>query len=99
LQSQNGVGIWPINCDVPTEPFSNYLCTAALGYLVAAVSPSMEIANSLYPAYVVSLLFFVGLLIRMPDIPNYWKWNVYINPLQCAFPIFQSQTSLQGEGA
>ena len=42
----------------------------------------MEIANSLYPAYVVSLLFFVGLLIRMPDIPNYWKWNVYINPLQ-----------------
>jgi len=56
-----------------------------LGYLVAAVSPSMEIANSLYPAYVVSLLFFVGLLIRMPDIPNYWKWNVYINPLHYAW--------------
>lgn len=55
---------------------------AALGYLVAAMSPSMEIANSVYPAYVVSLLFFVGLLIRLPDIPKYWKWNVYINPLQ-----------------
>lgn len=38
----------------------------------------------IYPAYIVSLLFFVGLLIRMPDIPNYWKWNVYINPLQWA---------------
>lgn len=53
-----------------------------LGYLVAAFSPTMEVANAVLPGYVVSLLFFVGLLIRAPDMPAYWKWFMYLNPLQ-----------------
>ena len=45
-----------------------------LAYFVAAVSPNMDVANSALPAYVVSLLFFVGLLIRHEDQPDYWSW-------------------------
>lgn len=38
------------------------LCTGiVLAYLVAAISPSMEVANAALPAYVVTLLFFVSL--------------------------------------
>ena len=47
-----------------------------LAYAIAAVSPTMDIANAALPAYVTSLLFFVGLLLRVQDQPNYWKWCV-----------------------
>ena len=49
------------------------LC-AVLAYFVAAASPNMDVANAALPAYVVSLLFFVGLLIRHEDQPGYWSW-------------------------
>ena len=45
-----------------------------LAYVIAAISPTLEVANSALPAYVVSLLFFVGLLIRQEDMPGYWAW-------------------------
>ena len=45
-----------------------------LAYFIAAVSPNMDVANAALPAYVTSLLFFVGLLLRIQDQPNYWKW-------------------------
>ena len=47
---------------------------AVLAYLIAALSPSMDVANAALPAYVVSLLFFVGLLIRSDSQPRYWHW-------------------------
>ena len=47
-----------------------------LAYAIAAVSPTMDIANAALPAYVTSLLFFVGLLLRIQDQPAYWKWCV-----------------------
>ena len=51
------------------------LCArAVLAYFIAAVSPNMDVANAALPAYVTSLLFFVGLLLRIQDQPNYWKW-------------------------
>lgn len=66
-----------------------YLCTLSIGivlaYLVAALSPSMEIANAALPAYVVTLLFFAGFLIRFKDIPNYWRWYSYLNFLRYAW--------------
>jgi len=51
-------------------------CAAVLAYLVAALSPSMEVANAALPTYVVTLLFFAGFLLRWKNIPNYWKWCV-----------------------
>lgn len=36
----------------------------------------------IFPSYLLLSMFFVGQLIRLPDIPGYWKWIVRINPLQ-----------------
>ena len=47
---------------------------AVLAYAIASVSPTMDVANAALPAYVTSLLFFVGLLLRIQDQPAYWKW-------------------------
>ncbi len=47
-----------------------------LAYLVAALSPNMDVANAALPTYVVTLLFFVGFLLRWENIPVYWKWCV-----------------------
>ena len=47
---------------------------AVLAYLVAALSPNMDVANAALPLYVVTLLFYAGFLLRWKDIPDYWKW-------------------------
>ena len=50
------------------------MACAVLAYFIASISPDLEIANAALPAYVVTLLFFVGLLIIPADIPVYWHW-------------------------
>lgn len=57
----------------------------ALGYAVAALSPSMGVANAALPAYVTLLLFFVGLLLRPADIPRYWVFLERISFLKYAW--------------
>ncbi|GAB4821434.1 hypothetical protein N2152v2_008480 [Parachlorella kessleri] len=54
----------------------------ALAYFVAAVSPNMDTATAALLAYITSLLFFTGCLLRWVDIPNYWRWYAYINFLR-----------------
>jgi len=56
-----------------------------LAYAIASVSPNMDVANAALPAYVTSLLFFVGLLLRIQDQPNYWKWYGYLDFLKYAW--------------
>ena len=57
-----------------------YFCTLSTGivlaYFVAALSPNMDVANAALPAYVVTLLFFAGFLLRWDVIPDYWIWWV-----------------------
>jgi len=56
------------------------VCTGIiLAYLVASISPNMDVANALLPTYAVTLLFFCGFLIRMADIPPWWKWYSYLD--------------------
>ena len=55
---------------------------AVLGYFIAAMSPNLDIANASLPAYVGSLLFFVGCLLRVKDMPGYWQWYSYLNFLR-----------------
>ena len=55
---------------------------AVLAYAIAALSPNMDTANAALPAYVVTLLFFAGCLIRWVDIPAYWQWYAYIDVLR-----------------
>jgi hypothetical protein len=55
-----------------------YLFTLAngvtLGYLVAAISPNLDVANAALPALVTVMLFFAGQLAVLDSIPNYWSW-------------------------
>jgi ATP-binding cassette subfamily G (WHITE) protein 2 len=37
----------------------------------------MDVANAALPAYIVTLLFFVGLLIRAADQPAWWHWYAF----------------------
>jgi len=50
-----------------------------LAYLFASIAPSTEFAIIFCSGINIVLLFFVGLLIRWQDIPDYWRWIVYIN--------------------
>jgi len=57
----------------------------ALGYAVAALSPSMGVANAALPAYVTMLLFFVGLLLPSRSVPVYFKWLECLSFLKYAW--------------
>ena len=52
---------------------------AVLAQLIAALSPNMDVANAALPAYVVTLAFTGGFLIRWAAIPNYYKWYAVLN--------------------
>ena len=67
------------SCLHPT--FAN-LISVVLAYFIGALSANMDVANAAVPAYVVTLLFFTGLLIRFDDIPRYWFWYSKINFLR-----------------
>ena len=43
-------------------------------YFVAAVAPSMDVANTMLTVYVTICLFFAGLLMNFDTMPQYWKW-------------------------
>ena len=61
------------------------LSGVALGYAVAALSPSMGVANAALPAYVTMLLFFVGLLLPSRSIPRMWVWLEKVSFLRYAW--------------
>ena len=48
--------------------------SAALAYGTAAVSPNMDIANTVLFTYPTALIFASGYLLRWADIPRYWIW-------------------------
>ena len=50
----------------------------ALAYFISALSPNIDVANAAVPAFVTVMLFFAGNIIRLSDIPAYWKWLVSI---------------------
>jgi ABC-type multidrug transport system permease subunit len=54
-------------------------------YLLAAVCPTVEAANGLVPCMVITGLFFAGCLLRDVDIPRWWHWASYLDPLRYAF--------------
>ena len=60
-----------------------YLVTLSIGimlaYLVASIAPNMEAANAILPTYVVTLLYFGGLLMVQSSMPVWWRWYSYID--------------------
>lgn len=63
--------------------FLTYYFTMATGiavaYFISSISPNMDVANAAVPAYVITLLFFAGQLMRWDDIPEYWRWYAYLD--------------------
>lgn len=53
-----------------------------LAYFVSAIAPNMDAANAILPTYVTALLFFGGLIINFQDMPVWWKWFSYIDPIK-----------------
>lgn len=51
-----------------------------MAYFIASVSSTMDAANAALPAYITSLLLFVGLLIRKNDQPVWWRWYASLQP-------------------
>ena len=59
---------------------------AVLAYTVAACAPNMDVANVALPCFVVTQLFFLGFLIRQPNMPVYWRyWAPYLDFMRYAF--------------
>lgn len=51
-------------------------------YAVAAVSPTLEVANAMLPTYMVVNLFFAGFLIPLDSMPQGWRWYANIDPMR-----------------
>jgi hypothetical protein len=49
----------------------------AWGYCVAALAPNLDIAATLQPGYMMTLLCFTGLLLNFNSIPSYWMWYAW----------------------
>lgn len=64
----------------------NCMCTLSNGvviaYAIAALSSSLDIANATVPTVLAIMLFLSGFLIRIEDIPLYWRWLTYANLLR-----------------
>ena len=65
--------------------FVTSLVGVTMSYLGATIAPNTEYAIIAVSGLNVVLLFFVGLLIRLDDIPPYWSWLVDINHLHYAW--------------
>ena len=78
-----GLNYPPLTQSCTTVLFDTTALDAAsvLAYLVAALSPSMEVANAALPTCAVILLFFTGFLLRWNSIPVWWKWCKFHYPL------------------
>ena len=58
---------------------------AALGFFIAAFSPSMDLAAVVVSSLVSCLCYSTGNLIRVVDTPPYWRWFTHINFLYYAW--------------
>lgn len=62
------------------------MCVAiALTLLAGAISPSVDVAGAVLPAYATTLLFFAGFMIPWGQLPDYWRWYATIDHLRYAF--------------
>lgn len=71
---------------VVTAVYFVTLCVGiTMAYSIASLCPTVDMANAALPAYVASLTFVSGFIIRFDDIPVWWRWYSRINPLTYSF--------------
>jgi hypothetical protein len=52
-----------------------------IAYCLAALCPTLDVANAAVPTLLAIMLFMSGFLIRVPNIPVYWRWLTKVNML------------------
>lgn len=52
-----------------------------IAYCIAALCPTLDVANAAVPTLLAIMLFMSGFLIRVPNIPVYWRWITKVNML------------------
>jgi ATP-binding cassette, subfamily G (WHITE), member 2 len=65
--------------------FSIMTVGVLLAFCIASLAPTMDVANCALPGLVSTFLFFAGFLFRFEDIPKWWMWYSYCDPLRYAF--------------
>ncbi|KAK3016996.1 hypothetical protein RJ639_006562 [Escallonia herrerae] len=57
---------------------------SSIFFFLSAISSIVEVGNALAGLLVSILLLFSGFVIYPSNIPSYWKWLIYINPIHWA---------------
>ncbi|PSC72752.1 P-loop containing nucleoside triphosphate hydrolase isoform B [Micractinium conductrix] len=61
------------------------MCVAiSLSLLAGAISPTVDVAGAVLPAYATTLMFFSGFVIPWSQLPSYWRWYATINHIRYA---------------
>ncbi|KAL9649908.1 hypothetical protein ABK040_011381 [Willaertia magna] len=60
-------------------------CAHSLGILVAAISPNLEVANTITPILLVAIILFGGFYINAASIPMYFIWIYYASFFKYGF--------------
>mmetsp|Transcript_11292 Transcript_11292/g.33953 ORF Transcript_11292/g.33953 Transcript_11292/m.33953 type:complete len:625 (-) Transcript_11292:289-2163(-) len=56
-----------------------------LAYTVAVASPSLEVAGAVFPLSITFLLWFGGAILFVHDMPPWWRWMHFLDPLHYSF--------------
>ena len=59
---------------------------ADMAYTFAGVADTLQTAYTMVAAYIgITLMFFAGFLLRIPDMPDYARWYSYLNYIRYAW--------------
>lgn len=58
----------------------SFVVGVSSAYFIAALSPSIDVANAAVPIYGVLCMFFSGFLIRRASMGWWWRWYLYLVP-------------------
>jgi hypothetical protein len=58
------------------------MTAVGVAFTFAALCPTIDFANGAVPSFGATLLFFVGYLIPLNKIPNWWIWYSYFDYLR-----------------
>eukprot|EP01087_Luapelamoeba_hula_P008964 TRINITY_DN2282_c0_g1_i1.p1 TRINITY_DN2282_c0_g1~~TRINITY_DN2282_c0_g1_i1.p1 ORF type:complete len:1497 (-),score=261.71 TRINITY_DN2282_c0_g1_i1:27-4118(-) len=83
--------------------FSNYMVFKALGKMIAAFSPTVNVAMGFAPVLLVVFIVLSGFIVPRTSIPYWWLWLHYLSPLSYTYEAvaineFRDQTFYCGSG-
>jgi hypothetical protein len=64
-------------------------CSLSFGYLISAISPTVQVATSIGPPLMMPFLLFGGFFIKDKSIPDYFIWLKYLSWWKYAFEALQ----------